>query len=117
MFSNAGHSAPGLYNGSSLQLLDNDNGLPLGILADLSYDQKQVQLHVGDELFLYTDGIFELPLRGRKAKTCSSIHELFDESAPVTILQLRQLKEEISDWVAREQIADDINYISIELLS
>ena len=117
LYSNAGHSAPGLYTGNTLELLDNEHGLPLGILPDMPYDQKQVQLNIGDELFLYTDGIFEIPLRGREAKTCSSIHELFDEEAPVTILQLRQLKEEISDWVAREQIADDINYISIELLS
>ena len=117
LFSNAGHSAPGLYSGNALQLLDTENGLPLGILPDMIYDQKQVQLHIGDELFLYTDGIFELSLRGRAAKACSSVHELFDEDEPVTILQLRQLKEEITNLVAKEQIADDINYISIELLS
>lgn len=117
LFSNAGHSAPGLYSGNTLQLLDNENGLPLGILPDMFYDQKLVQLSIGDELFLYTDGIFELALRGREAKQCSSIHELFDEDAPVTIFQLRQLKEEIAALVAKEQIADDINYISIELLS
>jgi sigma-B regulation protein RsbU (phosphoserine phosphatase) len=117
LYSNAGHSAPGLYTGNRLELLDNDHGLPLGILPDMPYDQKQVQLNIGDELFLYTDGIFELALLGKEAKTCSSIHELFDTDAPVTILQLRQLKEEILTWVSKEQIADDINYISIELLS
>ena len=117
LFSNAGHSAPGLYSGNMLQLLDTEIGLPLGILPDMLYEQKEVQLNTGDELFLYTDGIFELSLRGRAAKQCSSIHELFDENEPVTILQLRQLKEEITNLVAKEQIADDINYISIELLS
>lgn len=116
LYSNAGHSAPGLYNGNTVQLLDNDNGLPLGILPDMPYDQKLVQLNIGEELFLYTDGIFELSLRGRAPKQCSSIHELFDESELVTIWQLRQLKEEIAMQVAKEQIADDINYISIELL-
>ncbi len=117
LFSNAGHSAPGLYSGNTLQMLDNDNGLPLGILPDMFYDQKTVQLNIGDELFLYTDGIFELALRGKAPKECSSLHELFDEGDAVTILQLRQLKEEIAASVAKEQIADDINYISIELLS
>lgn len=117
VFSNAGHSAPGLYSGNALQLLDTDQGLPLGILPDMRYEQKRVQLNIGDELFLYTDGIFELVLRGRAPKQCSSLHELFEDGEPVTILQLRQLKEEIASQVAREQIADDINYISIELLS
>lgn len=116
-FSNAGHSAPGLYRQNTLQLLDTDDGLPLGILPNMFYEQKQVQLNTGDELFLYTDGIFELALRGRAAKECSSLHELFDEGVPVTILQWRQLKEEIISVVSKEQIADDINYISIELLA
>lgn len=117
LFSNAGHSAPGLYSSNSLHLLDTDDGLPLGILPDMFYEQKQIQLNVGDELFLYTDGIFELPLCGKAPKQCSGIQELFADERTVTILQLRQLKEQITELVSKEQIADDINYISIELLS
>ena len=98
-------------------MLDSEYGLPLGILPNVHYDQKLVQLHTGDELFLYTDGIFELPLRGKVAKQCSSLQDFFDGESSVTAIQLGQLKWEIAMQVAEEQIADDINYISIQIVS
>lgn len=115
VYSNAGHSAPALCNEDALQILENESGFPLGILPDSFYDQKSVMLHSGDELFLYTDGIFELPLCGKPARSCSSIQELFETEEVVTRLQLQQLKKEIASFVATEQITDDINYISVVL--
>lgn len=112
-FSNAGHSTPVLCGSTALQVLDNEHGLPLGILPDLCYDQKQVDLHVGEELFLYTDGIFELPLHGHAARTYSSIQDVFADEEQATKVQLQQLKDEILSFVTTEQVADDINYISI----
>lgn len=114
-FSNAGHSAPALGSGDALTILENEDGLPLGILPDVLYDRQWIALRPGGELFLYTDGIFELPLRGKAVRTCSSIQDIFDGESSVTVLQLRQLKEEIVSFVATEQVADDINYISIAL--
>lgn len=117
IYSNAGHSAPGLCDNDGLQMLDNESGLPLGILPDMLYDQKTAAVQNGDELFLYTDGIFELALRGKPAKCCSSLQDFFAGEPAIKTAQLRQLKQEIAVQVAEQQVADDINYIAIQIVS
>ncbi|MHC4911147.1 MAG: PP2C family protein-serine/threonine phosphatase [Planctomycetota bacterium] len=60
----AGHN-PALvmsrHGGSDLEIrhLDEIGGVPLGICADVTYEEQTVQLALGDTLVLYTDGITE----------------------------------------------------------
>jgi serine phosphatase RsbU (regulator of sigma subunit) len=58
-FTNAGHNAPILirHNGS-VELLE-DGGLLLGVFPEASYESGTVNLHPGDLLVLYTDGVTE----------------------------------------------------------
>ena len=115
-YSNAGHSYPYLCSADGIQALENEHGLPLGILSGMGYEQHEVTLTLGQELFLYTDGIFEIELRGKEARSCSSLLDFFAEEAqPVTIRQIRELQQEIYRYTATHQIADDINYIAIRL--
>ena len=51
----AGHPSP-VLNHHELPL---PGALPLGILADTTYDETPRQLHPGDHLALYTDGLLE----------------------------------------------------------
>ena len=115
-YSNAGHSYPCLCSADDLTMLENQQGLPLGILPGMTYDQQQVTLSPGQELFLYTDGIYEIELRGKSARSCSSLTDFFEgEAQPVTIRQMHELQQEIYRYTATHQIADDINYIAIRL--
>jgi sigma-B regulation protein RsbU (phosphoserine phosphatase) len=65
-YSMAGHDPPRLIRDGKVISLDENGGLPLGILCDQSYGQTVVTLERGDLLLLYTDGITEAmaPLRG-----------------------------------------------------
>lgn len=115
-YSNAGHSYPCLCSRDGLTLLENQQGLPLGILPGMGYDQQSVTLTRGQELFLYTDGIYEIELRGKAARSCSSLTEFFEgEEEQPDIRQIHELQEEIYRYTATHQIADDINYIAIRL--
>ncbi|MEW6283641.1 MAG: PP2C family protein-serine/threonine phosphatase, partial [Candidatus Eremiobacterota bacterium] len=42
-----------------LEPVESDGGLPVGIFEDTLYCDEVVQLHPGDRLFLYTDGLTE----------------------------------------------------------
>ena len=97
-------------------LLENEQGLPLGILSGTVYDRQEITLRPGEELFLYTDGIFEIELRQKPVKSCSSLLDFFaGEDRPVTMQQIHELQREIYRYTAKNQIADDINYIAVRL--
>jgi sigma-B regulation protein RsbU (phosphoserine phosphatase) len=58
-YSRAGHNPPRLVRGDQVMSIENVGGLPLGIEGDRVYAQATIDLHPGDQLLLYTDGITE----------------------------------------------------------
>jgi len=59
-FANGGHNPPLLWCAHESRILDLDSdGLIVGILEDVQYEEKTISLHPGDILLLYTDGIVE----------------------------------------------------------
>ena len=61
VYSNAGHPPPlivGTSDGQDVRWLAN-TGMPLGILEECSWEQREVQLLPEDVLCLYTDGVIE----------------------------------------------------------
>jgi sigma-B regulation protein RsbU (phosphoserine phosphatase) len=60
-YSCAGHNPPRLKRcqDGSLLILNETNGLPLGISADQGYRQAEQRLQVGDQIVFYTDGVTE----------------------------------------------------------
>lgn len=61
-FTSAGHNPPLLFVHSEedVILLESEPGFPLRTFDNLSYDEQQVQLHSGDRLLLFTDGVTDI---------------------------------------------------------
>jgi serine phosphatase RsbU (regulator of sigma subunit) len=57
-YANAGHNLPYLYHGGHAQEL-RARGMPLGLMAGMSYEEKQTTLESGDGALLYSDGLVE----------------------------------------------------------
>jgi serine phosphatase RsbU (regulator of sigma subunit) len=59
-FANAGHNPPMIWRSRAkkLEYLDAE-GLIFGILPEVDFEERRMQLHPGDLLLLYTDGIIE----------------------------------------------------------
>jgi phosphoserine phosphatase RsbU/P len=57
-YCNAGHNPPILVSGCSARRLDG-GGAVLGVIEQWEYDEREIQLHAGDRLLMYTDGITE----------------------------------------------------------
>ena len=59
-YCNAGHNPPFLYsaNGDDIKYLTRTS-LPVGIMAETSWEQGTVQMQPGDLLVMYTDGVTE----------------------------------------------------------
>lgn len=61
VYSSAGHNPPRrrCCAFGEVSALDQAGGFPLGLLPSPEYTDSTLQLHVGDQLILYTDGIIE----------------------------------------------------------
>ena len=58
IYANAGHDLPYLHrNGDAEEL--RARGMPLGLMPEMSYEEKETTLHTGEAALLYSDGLVE----------------------------------------------------------
>src|SRR5215210_1077311 len=57
-YANAGHDLPYLWHGGSAEEL-RARGMPLGLMPEMSYEQKEMILEPTDSALLYSDGLVE----------------------------------------------------------
>jgi serine phosphatase RsbU (regulator of sigma subunit) len=57
-YANAGHDLPYLWRGGDAHEL-RATGMPLGLMAGMSYEQKEMELDCGQGVFFYSDGLVE----------------------------------------------------------
>ena len=71
-YSNGGHNLPRVVRSDdSVEPVPPTGNLPLGIMSEHEFSDSEIQLQLGDAVFLYTDGITE---------ACNSIEDEFGES-------------------------------------
>jgi serine phosphatase RsbU (regulator of sigma subunit) len=111
-FSNAGHNLPIKKNRSELQEL-RATGMPLGMLPEMTYEEKIVSIQPGEQLFLFTDGIVEAhnPQREMfgtsRLKAC--LIDIVSEGSVIDNLLAR-----LSEFVGSEgEQEDDITIVSL----
>ena len=57
---NAGHDDPAICkNGGNFELHKVKHGFPVGVRKKIRYNEYEIQLGVGDKIFIYTDGVPE----------------------------------------------------------
>lgn len=56
---NAGHEWPEVKTGEAFAIMKDEHGFILGSLEGMEYETYDIQLHKGDTVFVYTDGVAE----------------------------------------------------------
>lgn len=111
---NAGHNPPVYFSRQEAKVLDEPRGVPLGILKNPSYELGSLKVAPYGGMFLYTDGIFELPLFYHEARAFDNIEDLLlmlersHVNATPTLLM-----REIRRRVAQAELTDDVNAIGL----
>ncbi|MCB1193923.1 MAG: fused response regulator/phosphatase [Leptospiraceae bacterium] len=101
-----------LKNGSELVYLRN-TGTLVGLKEDFPFETKTYQLHAGDKILLYTDGVTE---------TMNTKDELFGEEIIFTNLKkadntselIKTIMEEMKSFRGKQDVLDDITIIGID---
>ena len=105
---NAGHNPPFLLRGPDVIKL-NEGGVPLGILPNANYDSGQIQLHSGDLLAIYTDGVVEAEnVAGQEFGEALFINALRSVPGGTAKQVIHQLMANIEGFVATAPQHDDI---------
>lgn len=77
-YASGGHDAPLLVRADgSAELLPLTDGIALGVMPDLEYQQNKVKLAPGDTIVLYTDGVTEAQNTEGEAFEVDGLHRLF----------------------------------------
>jgi phosphoserine phosphatase RsbU/P len=121
-YSRAGHNPPRLVRGDRVLSLDEEGGLPMGILGEQSYGQATVTLERGDLLLLYTDGITEAmaPAKGdapRRMFGLSRLDKLLlacDECNAAGCIS--RIRSEVAAFAENMPPSDDQTLIAIRCL-
>ena len=57
-YANAGHDLPHMWAGGDAEEL-RARGMPLGLMPDMGYEEKEAVLETGDSILFYSDGLVE----------------------------------------------------------
>ena len=109
-YCNAGHEAP-VIAGHPLAVKLN---LPVGALPDWNYEGQETQLHSGDMLFLYTDGLSEAKNTSGEQFGRKHVLRLASAHTSDTARQLVEMMEtEVHQHATGADQSDDITMLAI----
>ena len=90
--------------------------LPIGFLEDVSYEEQFVQLHPGDRLYLYSDGIPEAENRAQDLYGTERMVASLKGNAELSLREsMQMLLVDVHLW-AQIALKDDATLMGIEIL-
>lgn len=116
-YANAGHNLPLVCRtNGEFDYLVNSPDLVLAALEDIKYSRNELQLHPGDKIYLYTDGVTE---------AINEKEELFGGERLKNILNIKkeknvqdlcqQVRKEMNQFTGTAPQFDDITMLALEL--
>ncbi len=115
-FANAGHNLP--YVGSEGDTLElRATGMPLGLLPDMSYEEKSATLRPGDSMLMHSDGLAEAHSPGKEMFGFPRLMELVGEGHGGEAL-IDHLLKSLDAFVGAEwEQEDDITLVTLQCSS
>lgn len=111
-FANAGHNLPIQVSASGIQILK-ARGMPLGLMPEMVYEEKETSLLPGEGLLLYTDGMVEAHNARHEMFGLSRLRDRLAKDAfgPKTIADLLACLAEFTgpDWDQE----DDVTFLTL----
>ncbi len=113
---NAGHEPPFIYRkGGGYEAYKINPGFVLAGIEDFQYEEQVTQLHVGDRIFQYTDGVTEATDKDDQLYGMERLDKVLNRSCadcnPEQTLKL--VKADIDAFVGEADQFDDITMLSL----
>lgn len=114
---NAGHNPPLLKSGDGdFEYLVGRSGFVLAGMEGMKYRQTTMQLHPGDILYIYTDGVTEATDTGNELYGEERLKTVLDEYKGLELEDmLHKIKEDIDVFVKGAPQFDDITMLALRI--
>jgi serine phosphatase RsbU (regulator of sigma subunit)/anti-sigma regulatory factor (Ser/Thr protein kinase) len=111
-YANAGHNLPYMRTDQGVIEL-RARGMPLGLMPDMDYEEKEAQIAPGDQMILYSDGLIEAHNVHGEMFGFPRLRELLTHPACSNEL-IPCMIDELNNFVGREwEQEDDVTFVSI----
>lgn len=115
-FVNAGHPYPILYKDGQYSYLKEKPNLILGGMENVEYTEHTINLHKGDRLFVYSDGVTEAI---NKAEQMFGEERLMDSMSQTSLLNapdtIARVQSDLEKFVGNVEQFDDITMLEFNL--
>jgi sigma-B regulation protein RsbU (phosphoserine phosphatase) len=113
-FINAGHPAPLLLRGDTINDLYTEGSFPVGLVEDAEFTSMHTQLEPGDTLVLFTDGVTEAQDTKKQLFGFERLRVAAEGGSRKTIFELQQaILESVADFCRGAEAADDVTLLTI----
>ena len=117
-YCNAGHDAP-LLMGQDVKLLPCDCNLPIGVIAEFTFQQQEIQLERPTTLFLFTDGLNEAENIDHAQFGDERIEKIAESMVADGLLEpiqvIRHMTDAVHTFVGIAEQSDDLTMLAIEI--
>lgn len=118
IFANAGHNPPLIWNEKkeAFDFVNLQPGFVMGGMPDFEYQTQSMQLHPGDILFLYTDGVNEaMDMNGKEYSDQRLKLRLSEGNKDMTPHEMIQwISQDIEGFVNGAEQSDDITMLAFQ---
>ena len=110
---NAGHEYPAIrHSGGGFSLVRSENLPPLATMEGMTYENSQITMQHGDELFLYTDGVPEAKNNAGERFGTDKMIAILDRDKDLSPeIQLKNMQKEIDTFAGTGDPFDDVTML------
>jgi sigma-B regulation protein RsbU (phosphoserine phosphatase) len=117
-YCNAGHDSP-LLMSQDVTLLPCDCNLPIGVIADFTFEQQEITLERPTTIFLFTDGLNEAENIDHAQFGDERIKNIAESMVADGLLEptlvIRHMTDAVHTFVGIAEQSDDLTMLAIEL--
>ncbi len=113
VYANAGHDLPHRRHKDGIEEL-RATGMPLGLIPEMNYEQKETTLQPGDSILFYSDGLVEAHNSNREMFGFERLKELI-ACHPGGSSLIEFMLEKLAEFTGLEwEQEDDVTFVSLE---
>ena len=114
-FVNAGHNPPLLWQIKEWKYLEEKSGMPLGLFDEFPYESFNLKLQIGDQFFIYTDGVTEAMDVEDHLYGEDRLKKVLDENYSCHPVELNRIvQQDVASFAEGAEQSDDITILGLE---